>query len=760
MKNQIYFTSEADKSLWEQQCLPIGNSFTGASMFGGIRTERIVLNEKSLWAGGPCPKRPDYRGGNKKGSFKYVREVREQLALGNYARVKELLPMLTGDDDFGTYLLLCDAVIDFDLPEGEPSDYIRMLDLDNSIYRCQFELGGIKYTREVFASYPDRVTAFRFSCNKAGGLCFRLRLDKTHPSDIFFEEDTLVYSGCLEDNGMRFDARFKVLSDGNVQASENGIGISGASEAVILFTAATDYEMRYPSYRSQIAPEKVTVPIIGSAAEKGWDRLYEDHCKDYRAIFGRVSLKLNEKTLRLPTDALLREYRKGSTEAANTLEPLYFQYGRYLLISSSRENTLPANLQGVWNESNAPPWCCDYHINVNLQMNYWCAYNTNMAETALPLIDFIDSLRKPGRITAADYYGIASDGENPENGWTAHTQCSPFGWTAPGWDFYWGWSTAAAAWLMQNIWDHYEFTGDKKLLSEKIFPIMRESVRFYTQWLIYDKKQDRLVSSPTYSPEHGPVSVGNTYEQSLISGLFAYFLKASEVLGEKGGLQCRTAEMLPKLKPYHINKQGLLKEWYEEDEADFDGSEIRERHRHISHLMGLYPGSDITLATPELMEAAKAVMDRRGDGSTGWARAYKINLRARTGDGNRTYKLLRGLLTDCTYDNLWDFHPPFQIDGNFGGTAGIGEMLLQSHDGVIRLLPAIPDSWESGEFKGLCARGGFVINARWRSKAVTELCVSSESGGRCTVSYPTKDGPTAVALSLSAGETRKITVDC
>lgn len=756
MKNIIQFNQEGSQSLWERQCLPIGNSYMGASMFGGVRTERIVLNEKSLWSGGPCPKRPDYCGGNKKGIYKYVKEVQDQLALGNYAGAKELLPKLIGDDDFGTYLLLCDAVIDFDLPDREPSGYMRSLDLDNSIYRCQFELEGVKYAREAFASYPDRVMVFRFSCDKTEKLNFRLRLEKTHLADIFGEKDTLVYRGSVEDNGMCFDSRFKVISDGKVRVSQNGIAVNSATEAVIYFTAATDYEMRYPSYRSKTPPENITVPIINSAAEKGWNKLYKAHLADYKSIFDRVSVKFNEKNSELPADKLFEEYKKGDTEAANTLEAMYFQYGRYLLISSSRENTLPANLQGVWNESNTPPWCCDYHINVNLQMNYWCAYNTNMAETALPLIDFLNSLREPGRVTAEEYYGISSDTEHPENGWTAHTQCSPFGWTAPGWSFYWGWSTAAAAWLMQNIWEYYEFTGDKDILAEKIFPIMKESVRFYTQWLIYDKKQDRLVSSPTYSPEHGPVSIGNTYEQSLIEQLFTDFLKASEILCENGELQRAATEMLPKLKPFHINKAGLLKEWYEEDEADFDGSEVEERHRHISHLMGLYPGKAITYATPELMEAVKAVMEKRGDESTGWARAYRMCLRARTGDGNRAYKLLRGLLTDCTYENLWDFHPPFQIDGNFGGTAGIAEMLLQSHDGVIRLLPALPDNWQSGEFKGLCARGGFIISVKWKNKAVTEFSVCTDTGGECTISYPTKSGITTTVISLSAGELRKI----
>ncbi len=752
MKNVIYFEREGDLTKWESQCLPIGNGDLGASMFGGIRRERIVLNEKTLWAGGPCERRPDYYGGNKKDRYKYVKEVQERLSAGDYERVKELLPELTGDGDFGTYLLLCDAELTFSLPEGEPENYRRELDIDRALYYCRFDIGNAHFSREAFACAHYKTIAFRFTASEKGGLNFGLRLSKTHPAKIYGQGDTLVYSGAVEDNGLRFDARFKIDCDGQLSFVEGGFEVNGAAWAVIYFTAKTDYENKYPVYRSGVSPEKITVPIIEAAARAGWDKLYQRHYVDYSEIFGRVSLKINENDVDMPADKLLTAYKSGDRAAMNTLEALYFAYGRYLLISSSG-GALPANLQGVWNESNTPPWCCDYHININLQMNYWGAYNTNMHETALPLIDFLDKLREPGRVTAKEYYNIASAPDNPENGWTAHTQCSPFGWTAPGWDFYWGWSTAAVAWLMQNIWEYYEFTGDKDMLRDRIFPIMRESARFYTQWLIYDEKQDRMVSTPTYSPEHGPATIGNTYEQSLIEQLFIDFLKGSEVLGEDGELQSKARDILPKLKPYHIGKTGLLKEWYEEDEPGFDRSAVQKNHRHISHLMGLYPGKRITSATPELMKAAVATLNDRGDESTGWARAYKINLWSRTGDGNRTYKLLKGLLESCTYENLWDFHPPFQIDGNFGASAGIAEMLIQSHEDKIRLLPALPDDWKSGEFKGLCARGGFVINARWENGLVTGAEVYSKNGGEICIEYPCSNGVVCVRSDIGCGET-------
>lgn len=763
MAEIIYFKSEGkmtsedgSRSLWEENCLPIGNAYMGATMFGGVREERIVLNEKSLWAGGPCERRPDYCGGNKRDRYQYVKQVQDELSAGNYDKVLELLPELTGDGDFGSYQVLCRADFSFKLPDGEPQNYIRQLDLAKSLYTCEFDLGGVHYARDAFASYPARTIVFGFSADKAGALAFDLRLNDTHVCEISLQGDTLVYSGHVWDNDMRFDARFKISTDGKLSFADGVLSLSEATTTTIYFSAATDYAMTYPDYRSGLAPETITAPLVNAAAEKGFAALYDEHYADYSAIYSRVSLTLGSDTADLPADELLKAYRAGDRAAMNRLETLYFCYGRYLLISSSREGALPANLQGVWNESFTPPWCCDYHINVNLQMNYWNAYNTNMAETARPLVDFLNSLREPGRVTAKEYYNIVSDEAHPENGWTAHTQCSPFGWTAPGWDFYWGWSTAAVAWLMQNIWEYYEFTGDIEYLRNAVFPIMRESVTFYTQWLKYDEKQQRLVSTPTYSPEHGPATIGNTYEQSLIEQLFFDFLAASEALGEEGELQEKVRGMLPQLKPYHVSRTGLLKEWFEEDEPDFDRSKVQKNHRHISHLMGLYPGKQINHGRPELMEAAIATMNDRGDESTGWARAYKINLWARTGDGNRAYKLLRGLLESCTFNNLWDFHPPFQIDGNFGASAGIAEMLIQSHEGVIKLLPALPDEWSSGEFTGLCARGGFVVDAKWENGVITSAVVTSEKGGAFQIILPMHDGETLMAVGVGAGESVKL----
>ena len=750
--NMIKFNTPGVPEKWESTCLPIGNGYMGATFFGGIEREVVVLNEKTLWTGGPSPSRPDYNGGNRKGAYKSVRKVQELLAAGKYEEALALLPDLTCEtgDGYGAYQCLCNAVFEFpDIDKSKVTDYERSLDLDSSEYCCSFTYDGHRYFRSAFASYPARAIFMHFypMCEGEGVISFKLTLDKTHDGcTIKAYDNRLDYYGALSDNRLRYHASFLVKTEGgSVTCSDGSISVTDASEAVICFTAATDYSDIYPTYRKGIDPRVTVDHILGKIGGKSIYDLFEEHFNDHRSLFVRTKLSLNGATGDIPDiETLLRRCKDGDPKAASQLETLYFQYGRYLLISSSREGSLPANLQGVWNESNTPPWCCDYHINVNLQMNYWGAFNTNLAETAKPLVRYLDSLRAPGRVTAKEYYNIVSDSEHPENGWIAHTQANPFGFTAPGWDFYWGWSTAAVAWLMLNIADHYDFTQDIDHLITDIYPIMREAARFYSQWLIWDEKQQRLVSSPTYSPEHGPVTIGNTYEQSLIAEFYKRFLditsmsfgeKNDKDINEKNELREKIEEQLNHLNPFSVSRTGLLKEWFEEDEPDFDRSKIQKNHRHLSHLMSLYPGELINSRTSELMQAAINTMNDRGDESTGWARAYKVNLWARTGDGERAYKLLRGLLTDCTYPNLWDFHPPFQIDGNFGGSAGIAEMLLQSHEiynefgsYIISVLPAIPKAWSSGEFTGLCARGGFEVSAKWTDCRPTEIRVKSLQG--------------------------------
>lgn len=778
IKNIIKFTAPGNQEKWEEYCLPIGNGYLGATFFGGIEKERIVLNEKTLWVGGPSEDRPDYNGGNRINAYESVKKVQELLYDGKYDEAVENLDMLTCEngDGYGSYQLLCDAILTFsNINPENVSDYQRSIDMDKSLYSCTFEYEGAVHKREAFASYPNRVICIKMSSSKPRRICMRLSLDKLqYNGEIRVCDNRLDYYGALTDNGLRYQGSFVVKNNGGeLICSRDSIMVEHADDVTIYFTAATDYCDNYPVYRSGKDPSSVVDKILDECSDISFEKLYDTHYKDYSVLFNRVKLNLNGVNGEiLPIDRLLPRYRESySSEIASQLEPLYFQFGRYVLISSSREGSLPANLQGVWNDNNCPPWCCDYHINVNLQMNYWGAYNTNLSETVKPLVRFLDKMRAPGRITAKEYYNIASDENKPENGWIAHTQATPFGWTSPGWDFYWGWSTAAIAWLMQNIWEYYEFTLDKEYLEKEIYPIMRESAEFYKQWLIYDDKQGRLVSTPTYSPEHGPVSIGNTYEQSLIEQFYTDFIKASEALDTDKELRYEISAQKDKLKPFSVGKWGQLKEWFEEDDDSFDHSKTQKNHRHISHLMALYPGKAINSNTTELMNAAIVTMNDRGDESTGWARAYKLNLWARTKDGNRAYKILNGLLTGCTFPNLFDYHPPFQLDGNFGGSAGIAEMLLQSHEGYIEPLAALPETWKSGEYSGLCARDGFELSVSWSNCKTEKITVKSKCGKKCNlktnlshvifngkeINYVTENG--VISFDTEAGAVYEI-ADC
>jgi alpha-L-fucosidase 2 len=706
MKSILQFNKPADFDKWEEQALVIGNGYMGASLFGGISTEKLVLNEKTLWSGGKSPER-DYNGGNIANRFEYVRKVQELLKRDEYGKAVELLPFLTGEEEgkgFGAYQRLCEVYIDFPEINGtEVSEYSRSLDMSRGVVTTSFKTGYAVHERSAFANYPNNVIVMQISTNKDKLPEFKLRLDNIQEGGVVREnDDGLLYFGALRDNGLRYAVKLRVVRSGNT--------------ACIYITAGTDYAPVYPDYRIGLDPSEVVSKRLESAIRKGAQALSEEHIKDFGGLFNRVSLNLGDSI--------------KSEKVEN-----FFRFGRYLLISSSRNGSLPANLQGVWNESNTPPWCCDYHTNINLQMNYWHAHNTNLAECCLPLVDFLDSMREPGRVTAKEYYGL-------KKGFVLHTQTNPFGWTAPGWDFYWGWSTAASAWLMQNLWEHYDFTRDVQYLKERIYPIMREAAVFYSQWLTFDEKHGRLVSSPSYSPEHGPVTFGNVYEQCLIEQFFSDFIDACEVLFIKDELYERILIQRKNLKPYVIGKNGQLSEWYGEEESSFDRSGTEEKHRHISHLLGLYPGKLINKSTPELMKAAVAVLEERGDKTTGWARAFRACLWARAAgsceeqggdEAERAFEVVLGLIDKCTYGNMLSFHPPFQIDGNFGGTAAITEMLLQSHNGYIEVFPVLPKTWRDIEFSGLCARGGFEVSAKLCNGKVKKVCVLSDKGNVCRI---------------------------
>ena len=715
---------------WENEALPIGNGYMGGMIFGSVESERIQYNEKTLWSGGPGAWK-DYNGGNKEGAWEAVKEIRKILAYGKTPS-NDLYQRVCGDQRaFGAYQNFGDIFLDFKShKEGEVTNYRRELNIEESLSTVKYSYKGVNYEREYFCSYTDNVLVIKLKADKASSLNIDIRNEGAHNGkNLSVENNTLILRGDLEDNGMKYESQVKVINTGgSIKDKEDRISVENADEITIIMSAGTDYINEYPTYKGE-DPHSAVTERINNAVNLGYDELKSRHIEDYKNLFDRVNLNLGELKLDKPTDEMLNEYK---TNQSNSLETLFFQYGRYLLISSSREGSLPANLQGVWNNSNNPPWSSDYHFNVNIQMNYWPAEVANLSETAIPLVEYVESLREPGRKTAEIHCGIEGAMEN-KNGWTVNTMNNPFGFTAMGWEFDWGWAPTSNAWISQNLWEHYNFTDDKDYLRENIYPIMKEAAQFWTQFLVEYTHSDGktyLVSSPSYSPEHGPRTVGTTFDQELIWQLFTDTIKASETLGIDEEFRAELEDKRERLLKPQIGKHGQVQEW--KDDID----DPNNNHRHISHLVGLYPGTQINQKdTPELYEAAKVTMNHRGDGGTGWSKANKINLWARLLDGDRAHRLLENQLKASTLENLFDTHPPFQIDGNMGAVSGIAEMLLQSHLGTINPLPALPRAWKDGSFHGLKARGNFEVSVKWNNNSLNHLKIKSGSGNDCYLEY-------------------------
>ena len=741
---------------WEEEALPIGNGSLGAKVFGLIGAERIQFNEKSLWSGGPLPDSSDYQGGNLQDQYSFLAEIRQALEKRDYNTAKELAEQhLVGPktSQYGTYLSFGDIFIEFSQQGNSLSqvtDYQRQLNISKALATTSYAYKGTRFEREAFASFPDDLLVQRFTKEGSETLDFtiELSLSRDLASDGKYEQEKSDYKECqlditdshilmrgrVKDNDLQFAACLAWQTDGDIRVWLNKVQISGASYANLFLAAKTDFAQNPASnYRKKIDLERQVKNLVEIAKEKGYVQLKSRHIQDYQALFQRVQLDLGAEVDASTIDDLLKNYKPQEGQA---LEELFFQYGRYLLISSSRDcpDALPANLQGVWNAVDNPPWNSDYHLNINLQMNYWPAYVTNLLETAFPVINYIDDLRVYGRLAAARYAGIVSQ-KGEENGWLVHTQATPFGWTAPGWDYYWGWSPAANAWMMQTVYEAYSFYRDQDYLREKIYPMLRETVRFWNAFLHKDQQAQRWVSSPSYSPEHGPISIGNTYDQSLIWQLFHDFIQAAQELGLDEALLTEVKEKFDLLNPLQITQSGRIREWYEEEEQYFQNEKVEAQHRHASHLVGLYPGNLFSHKGQDYLEAARASLNDRGDGGTGWSKANKINLWARLGDGNRAHKLLAEQLKTSTLPNLWCSHPPFQIDGNFGATSGMAEMLLQSHAAYLVPLAALPDAWSSGSVSGLMARGHFEVSMRWEDKKLLQMTILSRSGGGLSVSY-------------------------
>lgn len=742
---------------WEKQALPVGNGEMGAKVFGLIGEERIQYNEKTLWSGGPQPDSTDYNGGNYQDRYKVLAEIRKALEAGDRQKAKQLAEEnLVGpnNDQYGLYLSFGDIFMVFNNQKKgleNVTDYHRDLDITEAITTTSYSQDGTTFKRETFSSYPDDVTVTHLS--KKGNKTLDFTLWNSLTEDLLANGDYsweysnykqgavttdsngILLKGTVKDNGLQFASYLGIKTDGQVTAQDGYLTVTGASYATLLLSAKTNYAQNpKTNYRKDIDVETTVKSIVEAAKAKDYETLKHDHIKDYQSLFNRVQLNLGGNKSSQTTKEALQTY---DPTKGQELEELFFQYGRYLLISSSRNRTdaLPANLQGVWNAVDNPPWNADYHLNVNLQMNYWPAYMSNLAETAKPMINYIDDMRYYGRIAAKEYAGIESK-EGQENGWLVHTQATPFGWTTPGWNYYWGWSPAANAWMMQNVYDYYKFTKDEAYLKEKIYPMLKETTKFWNSFLHYDKASDRWVSSPSYSPEHGTITIGNTFDQSLVWQLFHDYMEAANHLNVDQDLVTEVKTKFDKLKPLHINQDGRIKEWYEEDSPQFTNEGIENHHRHVSHLVGLFPGTLFDKDQPEYLEAARATLNHRGDGGTGWSKANKINLWARLLDGNRAHRLLAEQLKSSTLENLWDTHAPFQIDGNFGATSGMAEMLLQSHTGYIAPLPALPDAWKDGQVSGLVARGNFEVSMKWKEKNLETLAFLSHAGGDLVVDYP------------------------
>ena len=742
---------------WEKQALPVGNGEMGAKVFGLIGEERIQYNEKTLWSGGPQPDSTDYNGGNYQDRYKVLAEIRKALEDGDRQKAKQLAEEnLVGPNNaqYGRYLSFGDIFMVFNNQKKgleNVTDYHRDLDITKAITTTSYSQDGTTFKRETFSSYPDNVTVTHLSKKGNKTLDFTLwnsltedllangdyswEYSKYKQGAVTTDSNGILLKGTVKDNGLQFASYLGIKTDGQVTAQDGYLTVAGASYATLLLSAKTNYAQNpKTNYRKDIDVETTVKSIVEAAKAKDYETLKHDHIKDYQSLFNRVQLNLGGNKSSQTTKEALQTY---DPTKGQELEELFFQYGRYLLISSSRNRTdaLPANLQGVWNAVDNPPWNADYHLNVNLQMNYWPAYMSNLAETAKPMINYIDDMRYYGRIAAKEYAGIESK-EGQENGWLVHTQATPFGWTTPGWNYYWGWSPAANAWMMQNVYDYYKFTKDEAYLKEKIYPMLKETTKFWNSFLHYDKASDRWVSSPSYSPEHGTITIGNTFDQSLVWQLFHDYMEAANHLNVDQDLVTEVKAKFDKLKPLHINQDGRIKEWYEEDSPQFTNEGIENHHRHVSHLVGLFPGTLFDKDQPEYLEAARATLNHRGDGGTGWSKANKINLWARLLDGNRAHRLLAEQLKSSTLENLWDTHAPFQIDGNFGATSGMAEMLLQSHTGYIAPLPALPDAWKDGQVSGLVARGNFEVSMKWKEKNLETLAFLSHAGGDLVVDYP------------------------
>lgn len=676
------------------EAYPMGNGRFGGMVFGGLVQEHIQFNEISLWTG--------------------------------------------DEEETGSYQAFGDLFIDFkgkDSTQAVPANYRRQVDISKAVQQISYNDNGVNYKREYFCSLPDKVMVLHFTADKRGAYSAIISLKDAHDSKITGSGNSLQFEGKLN-NGLAYNAAITIKTTGGTATVESDgkggsqLNINQADGFTILLSAATDYSNKREQRWRGEAPGIKVKQSLDAASAKIYQQLLNTHVADYSALFGRVAINLGTTPPPMAAEPTYKRLINYKIAADPQLEALLYQYGRYLLINSSRKGGLPANLQGLWNNSNNPPWRSDYHSNINIQMNYWLAEPTNLSECHIPYLDYINSMREVKKVsTQKEYPGV--------RGWTVKTENGIYG----GSSFLW--NTPGSAWYAQGIWEHYAFTKDKAYLQTFAYPILKEIVEFWDDHLKH-RPDGTLVSPLGWSPEHGPTEDGVTYDQEIVYDLFTNYIAAADVLNADKSYRDHVADMRDHLLKPKIGKWGQLQEW------ETDRDDPKDTHRHSSNLFGLHPGKRIsTIKTPELAQAAKVSLLARGDVSTGWSMAWKMNFWARLQDGDHAYKILNNFITLAggsgvnynegggVYANLFCAHPPFQIDGNFGYTAGVTEMLLQSQTDEIQLLPALPKAWQKGDVQGLHARGDFEItDMEWKDGKITKLVIKSLAGGACSLRSP------------------------